>query len=467
MRRTRALPLAALALAAVLLVVIAGGSSDSYEVRVQLESAVGLREGSEVKVGGVPSGTIKTLKIGKRDQIEATLALDPAKSPRIGRDARLEVVTSNLLGSKYLQLDPGDAGTPPAVPDTVDPSRVTYPTDLDQMLSTLDVDTRMRLRIVLNEAGYAITGRKIDFSDALEVLPRDLDKGGRVIGDIAADNVTLARLVRESSAYVTRLNSERGELIKLVDVAGEAAQATADKREQLAATIFRAPGALREARTFLGDLERTTVPLEPAAQAIANTAPALTETLASLPAFERAARPALRQARAVTPELDRVATQVRPVLQQALPTVRSLAQFSTSLRPVSEILDVSVDDLLAVLEGWGRAIQGRDRHSHIFHGRATFSPEVIRGILATALPATTKAKRRRTTGRPGTGTADRAPALGGTDGGRPAKTPDLPVLGDVLPNVTDGVERLLDDLRKPKSSPDKTATPLLDFLLGA
>jgi hypothetical protein len=175
---------------------------------------------------------------------------------------------------------------------------------------------------------------------------------------------------------------QRKQLSRLVQVAGDTMRTTARHRIQLRRTIQDAPGTLVQARAFLADLEATTRPLGPAAQALRATAPALTTTLAQLPAFQRAAEPTLSQASATAPSLTRLARRATPVLRQAVPTLKTTADVLETAVPVTKTLRVSTDDLLGMLEGWGRAIQTRDRLGHVFRGRAAVGLETFRSAIA-------------------------------------------------------------------------------------
>ena len=72
------------------------------------------------------------------------------------------VAAQNFLGQKRVQLDPGDAATPAPSGYEVPAENVTTPTDLDQVLNVLDADTRTRAMVLLNEAGAAVLGRRVD-----------------------------------------------------------------------------------------------------------------------------------------------------------------------------------------------------------------------------------------------------------------------------------------------------------------
>jgi phospholipid/cholesterol/gamma-HCH transport system substrate-binding protein len=366
-----------IAVAAVLVIVLSGGSKP-YVIRVQLADADGLRQGSPVAIGGQDVGTI-SMSV-RRARVIVTMNIDRADGP-VGRDATASVASVNLLGQKRIELFKGDPAHPAPSGYMLPAENVTVTTDLDQVLDVLTPDVRSRLGVLINEAGAAFAGRQADFSQLLLALPPDLHAGDQLLNGISADNHTLADLVQSSDAFVTQLAQQRSQLVHLVKVLGRASTTVAERRAELASTLAQAPPALATLQTFLQKLQATTVPLAPAARDITATAPALTATLAQLDPFRRAAVPTLNQATAVAPELTRLATGATPVVQQATPVVSQLATFSQSLAPISDILNHSVDNLIAILQNWSRAIQLRDGLSHVFRGEYGFTPQILTSMI--------------------------------------------------------------------------------------
>jgi len=314
---TRAPVLAVILAAGALAAGLAMRSDDGMKVRVDLPSANGLRSGSPVRMGGVKVGKIDALRITKNDTPQAVVRLDDRID--LASDARAEIVTSNLLGAKYLQLYPGRAGTPLAHGGRIPESRVLVPTDLDQVLNSVTPAVRARLRILINEAGTWMTGRSVDFNRALELLPQDLDAGSVLLDRMLDQNQSLRRLVASSSSLVSRLAPERAELAGFVEAAGRATSVTATRRQDLRRTLASAPDALRSLTSALTELQRTAIPLGPAARNLSAAAPPLRRTLDALPEFERNARPTLKTLREVAPRLTALGKRATPVLQRCRP----------------------------------------------------------------------------------------------------------------------------------------------------
>lgn len=472
-RRIAVGALAAVAVAVTL--VVAAGDEQRYRVRLVLDSAYGLNEGGEVRTGGVAVGRIGSLRLGKDDAVVADLEIDEDAAP-IGKGAAVAIRATNLLGQKFVDLDPGDPSAPRPSGTTVPGDQIDAPTDLDQVLDVLDADTRTRLQILINEAGIAVTGRRADFNAFLRGLPPSLVDLRTLLDGLNSDGRALGRLVEHSDGLIARIARERRELGELVQVAGHAARTVAERRAELRQSLAKAPATLRALQGFLADLEATAEPLGPAARAITDSAPALHSTLEELEPFRRAASPTLEAARTVAPRLTRLADGATPVLRRAVGAVGALAEFGERSGPLTRAVDVSIDDTLATLEGWARAIQLRDGLSHSFRAKASVSADTLRTLVSRLqlldrkrLGATTK--RRARPARPN----ESRPA---PEADPPAtKLPDAlrPLIPKLeLPPLQDTVKKLTGGLTLPggrragdgSASRPEQLQSLLDFLLA-
>lgn len=383
MSRARVIAAAVLLLVLILAVTAVASSGDDqrgdYRLRLQLDNAAGLRDGSQVVSGGVPVGTV-SLHLGRGDRVEAELKLERKAAP-VAKDAQVAIAAVNLLGQKRVELTRGEGGEPAPSGYLVPARNITVSTDLDQVLATLDDDTRTRLSVLINEAGAAFTGRREDFSKVVGELPGSLVSAKRLLNELVGDNRVLADLVTRSDRFVGALAGDRRELSRVVDVAGRAAESVEQRRAGLQRSLAAAPATLAALRRFLGELRTTTVPLGPAARDITAVAPELQATLDRVEGFRKAADPVLRRATAVAPDLTRLGDSATPVLTRAMPTLKALSAVATALTPVSDTLLHSANNLVATVENWARAIQFRDGLSHVFRGEASVTLNTLTSVL--------------------------------------------------------------------------------------
>jgi virulence factor Mce-like protein len=451
------------ALAGVLLMALRGG--DPYVLRLELANANGLIKGSPVTIGSVDVGKVADLAIGPRGDVVARLELDRDRA-RVGRNARAQVRPSNLLGSKLVEIDPGDRARPLPSGATIPPARVETPVDLQDVFDVLDSDTRVRLAVLINEAGTALTGRRTDFNALLSRLPTSTHSVARLLEQLAGDNRALAHVVERSDGFLRAVAGQRRDLGRLVHGFAGTFATVAERRAELRATLRDAPRTLRTLRGFLRELRATTVPLGPAARNLRASAAPLASTLGAVPGFDVAARPTLATAADVAPHLSLLARDATPALRRAVPFLETVSGFAGDLRPASSALGLSVDDLLGTIEGWARAIQQRDGVGHFFRADLRIAPDLLQSAVDKDPETRRRARRSPRPGAP----APTATPLPGVPVPHPAvpapKVPDVPPLPAVpdvpLPKLP-GAPQVPDPAGDGRHSADK----LLDYLLGS
>lgn len=457
--------LAAVAVAAAALSAGSGGG-DGYTLYATFDQAGGLRQGFTVRIDGAPVGSVESLDLDDRDRVVAKLRVDGSAAP-VGRGVRATVRAADLLGEKFVDLEPGDRRDPAPSGTRIPPQRTGLAVELDDVINTLDLPTRQALRAFLAENGRWFVGRDGDIAATLAALPGALDRSGALLREFATGNAALGRLVEESDRVLEGVARERAQLGRVVDGAAGTFSALGRRDAELQDAIRTAPGTLRAARTALASLQDAAVPLGPAARGLGETAPQLTATLEELPRFADAAAPTLRTIREVSPTLTRLGRQGAPVVRRVTPLSRQLATFADAFAPVSKTLDTGIGDILGVLEGWARATQGKDKGSHIFRFGLTISADTYSSLAALLKPPAarrTPARGDRPTSKRPPLTLPKLPLPQRPAGGHKPITvpvPELPVVGGAV----DGVLNAL-GVDTGRDRQDAGSTPLLDLLLG-
>jgi phospholipid/cholesterol/gamma-HCH transport system substrate-binding protein len=383
MSRIRTLAFGALGLAAVVAAYLIGGSPGGrgYIVRAEFRDVDGLRAGSTVKVDGVPAGAVTSLTVTPRDTAIATLELDPAAAP-IGAGAGVQVRPTDLLGEHYAELDVGNLDKPQPSGTFIPMSRTGAPVQLDDILNTLDVDTRTRLRILIDEAGIALAGRGADFNTLLSELPPNLGQIQQLLAQVASQNATMESLITEGDLVTAAVNARRDRLGNLIDVAKEALGAVAARQSQLGATIAGAPGALTQLRSTLDQLGTAAGAITPAARSLQATAGPLAATLRALPPFADAADPTLVTAREVAPDLERLGREAQPALEALRPTALHLESVTGHAAPILTELDQrAMRDLLWFVENWALGLKGRDALGHFIGANFQVDSSIVVSAL--------------------------------------------------------------------------------------
>ena len=77
-----------------------------YEVSAQFNSVAGIRDGSDVRIAGVKVGSILSEALDPKTLLATVqMSIDPAY--KLPDDTVAEIISSSLLGDKYMALVPG------------------------------------------------------------------------------------------------------------------------------------------------------------------------------------------------------------------------------------------------------------------------------------------------------------------------------------------------------------------------
>jgi phospholipid/cholesterol/gamma-HCH transport system substrate-binding protein len=485
---------AALALAVVALVIlITSSGGGGYVVRAEFRDAGGLRKDSSVKIAGVSGGTVSAIAVTPRDTAIATFTLDSNAAP-IGAGASVAVRPTDLLGERYAQLNVGDLTKPQPSGTLIPIQQTSAPVELDDILNTFNTDTRARIRILINEAGIAMTGRGADFNKLLSALPPNIDQARILLGQVASQNATLRNLIAEGDRITGAVNGKRDQLGNLINVASGALGAVADRQAQLAATMTGAPGGLTQLRTALDQVGTAADAITPAAASLQNAAGPLTSTLRALPSFADSAHATLVTAHQVAPDLLRLGTGARAPVRALRPTALKLASITQAAKPILTKLDErAMRDVLWFVENWALALKGRDGLGHFVGANLSLDASIIQSAVdffvnnGGLLPSRDRGATNR---------SSRAAARGAVSAGAPPATTSspaatagagiAPALGGTLSGVSSLANTTAANLKRalggltgggasnhqggtpppPASSPVGNARRLLDYLFG-
>ena len=84
----------------------------TYQLRAEFDNVAGLASGADVRVGGVHSGTVRSITLPHRPGEEIMVVMDMDKSTReiIKHDSLASIETEGVLGYQYLAISFGSAG---------------------------------------------------------------------------------------------------------------------------------------------------------------------------------------------------------------------------------------------------------------------------------------------------------------------------------------------------------------------
>ncbi|BBJ32191.1 outer membrane lipid asymmetry maintenance protein MlaD [Rickettsia asiatica] len=82
-------------------------SLKGYQVTANFQSAEGIAVGSDVMISGIKIGSVKKITLDP-NSFYASVYLNINDAVKIPKDSKAQVVTSGLLGGKYISIVPGN-----------------------------------------------------------------------------------------------------------------------------------------------------------------------------------------------------------------------------------------------------------------------------------------------------------------------------------------------------------------------
>lgn len=179
-------PLVVLGFVAAAAVSVLGGDS-TRTVVAHFPRTISVYEGSDVRVLGVPVGTVTHVEPTGTD-VTVTMAYDD--TVKLPADAKAVIIAPSVVGDRYVQLTPAYSGTGDVLADGAElgVEQTAEPLELDQIYDSLD-----RLNVALGPRGANRTGA---LSDLLSVTADNFGGQGttfrQTIKDFSRLSSTLA-----------------------------------------------------------------------------------------------------------------------------------------------------------------------------------------------------------------------------------------------------------------------------------
>jgi phospholipid/cholesterol/gamma-HCH transport system substrate-binding protein len=357
-RLATALIVVAAGATAVVLAGAGGSKTDEREYRIVFDNAFGLTEGGDFRIGGVNAGTITAFDV-TRAQSGAPKAVVTATVTQPGfgdvrRDAICRIMPQSLIGEYYVDCQAGSAKRRLEDGATVPVQQTESTIPLDLVNNILRRPYRERLRLIVTELGTGLAGRPEDLAEVLRRAHPGLRETSRVLRILGDQNEVIASFIVDADTVIRELERNRGDVARWVVEAGQAAEATASRRRELAETFHRLPGFVDELRPTMARLGELADQQTPLLADLRRAAPDLNAFFTRLGPFAEATRPALRSLGAAS-ELGNESFQEGT---QEVAELKRLARDAPAVaKPLRQFLQ-TIDDRARAIEPDRRAAQG-------------------------------------------------------------------------------------------------------------
>ena len=226
-------------------------------------SAVGLYPGDQVRILGVPVGSIDTIQPRPSD-VKVTMSV--SKDVKITKDAKAVIISPNLVSARFIQLTPAYTGGA-VLPDggSIDLARTAVPVEWDEVKEAL---TQLAVQLgptgsvggsmqgplgrAINQAADTLDGKGESFHNAL----RELSQAAGRLGDSRSD---IFGTVKNLQVLVNALSASNEQIVQFAGNVASVSQVLADSSRHLDNTLGTLNQALSDIRGFLHENNSTLI----------------------------------------------------------------------------------------------------------------------------------------------------------------------------------------------------------------
>ncbi|MGZ4259542.1 MAG: MlaD family protein [Solirubrobacteraceae bacterium] len=296
--RVAALAAVGIAVAAVAVILLSGGSS--YQVKAIFTNASQLVTGDQVQVAGNPIGSVSKITLTPSGQAELTLTINSSTFQPLhqGTQATVRLASLSGIANRYVDLRLG-SGTAPKIPNggVIPTSNTTSAVDFDQLFNTLDGPTRKGLQNLIQGSAsqYANAGKKAQA--AWQYLNPAVASTSLLFRELNRNTSKFTNFIVKSGNLVSDIAQRQSDLSGLVQHLNTTTQALAAQHTALGQSLQRLPGFMRLANTTFVNLRSALDDLQPLVDA----------------------------SKPVAPKLQKLLVQLKPLAEDSVPTIRDLS----------------------------------------------------------------------------------------------------------------------------------------------
>jgi phospholipid/cholesterol/gamma-HCH transport system substrate-binding protein len=312
---------------------VPGLGSDKFQLRAELTTAQAVTpgQGQTVNIAGIDVGKVAGVEL--EDGVAVVeMDLENEYADLVHSDATLLLRPRTGLQDMTLELQTGSKGEPVEEGFTV-PLASTQPNiNPDQILASLDADTRDFLQLLLEAGGKGIgpNGEKLSaVFRRFEPLARDLK---RINDGLSKRRAAIARSITNFGRLSEQLASSDTRLADFVSSSNAALDAFANQEANIRSSLQELPSTLVETRRALESGDRLALELGPASERLIPTARSLGPAL-------RESRPFFRKT------IDPIRSQIRPFTRQVRTPIRHLRQVADELNKTTPPLRQGVGEI--------------------------------------------------------------------------------------------------------------------------
>jgi phospholipid/cholesterol/gamma-HCH transport system substrate-binding protein len=287
-------------------------------------------QGQGVDIAGIQVGKVGNVDLQDGHAV-VKMEIEPKYAPLIHPDASLLLRPKTGLADMVIEMDPGKSGPEIKEGSTVPLASTKPQINADQILATLDSDTRNYLTLLLTGGAEGLGGRQkgLQLSAALRRLEPTTRDIARINTAVATRRRNLARVIHNFGLLAKELGLHDQQLSQFVDSSNAVFNSFANQQAAIRTSLQELPSTLQATRTGLGSADKLSIQLRRSLPALIPAAAALKGGLEASQRLFRDTTPPIRDQ--IRPFTRQIQTPVRHLVQGADPLNKSVNGLKTGL----------------------------------------------------------------------------------------------------------------------------------------
>jgi phospholipid/cholesterol/gamma-HCH transport system substrate-binding protein len=287
-------------------------------------------QGQAIDISGIQVGRVGAVDLQDGHAV-VRMDIEPKYAPLIHRDASLLLRPKSGLADMVIEMDPGKSGPEIKEGSTVPLASTKPQINADEILATLDADTRNYLTLLLNGGAEGLGGRQkgLQLSAALRRLEPTTRDIARINTAVATRRQNLARVIHNFGLIAEELGRHDQQLGQFVDSSNAVLGSFAHQQAAIRASLQELPSTLQATRNGLGSADQLSIQLRRSLPALIPSAAALKGGLEASQRLFRDTTPPIRDQ--IRPFTRQIHAPVRHLVQGADPLDKSVSGLKTGL----------------------------------------------------------------------------------------------------------------------------------------
>ena len=305
----------------------------SLEAEFVPAQAVTPGQGQAIDIAGIQVGKVGNVELQDGHAV-VRMDIEPKYAPLIHRDASLLLRPKSGLADMVIEMDPGTHGPEIDEGETVPLANTKPQVNADEILATLDADTRNYLTLLLQAGAQGLGSKEqgIQASAALRRLEPTTRDIARINTAVAKRSRNLARVIHNFGLLAAELGRHDQQLGRFVDSSNAVFDSFANQQAAIRASLQQLPPTLRATHSALRSSDRLALTLRSSLPSLIKSAAVLKPGLEATQRLFRETTPPIRD-------------QIRPFTRQVRQPVQHLVEGAKPLDTGVNGLKVGLSNL--------------------------------------------------------------------------------------------------------------------------